>query len=236
MKRLIWLLSLCPVFLSGCFIPLAYPTWSQTPLVPLDAPNEEVHAFRVHVKEDWSGPEFWKEYEYTLAPVPTLAGHSIPQTTVSADYGCLWLCVALNFVVHTHHTLELRLYRPGYETVEIKSWDLTKEIAWKKADDLAEHEKAIDDLLSGPRRDWGSFPHLMRAKLEAPGTSSKSNKAVEFNLQPGSESRAHKKALLFGAEEYERLAASFAATNDELRDTQARLLAKAAWLRKRAAE
>src|SRR5262245_27274829 len=131
MKGLNWLFGMCPLLLSGCIVPFAYPTWSQTPLLSLDAPSKEVHAFRVDVKEDWSSPEFWKENQYKLTPVSTFAGHALPQTTVSADYGCLLLFVALNYVVHTHHTLELRLYRRGFETERISSWDLAREIDWK---------------------------------------------------------------------------------------------------------
>lgn len=235
MKRLNWLLGVFPLFLTGCLV-VSYPTWSQTPLLPLKAPSDEISAFRIYVTETclYERILLKSDYEYSLAKTSTFAGMAMPQTLVTADFvGMVSGLGATTF----HHTLQLRLYRPGFETVGIHSWDLNKEIIWRKAEGIMKREKAIDDLLSGPRgTDWITSQRLMQAKLDAPEFTRTESKTVEFNLKPGSESRAHKQALLFGADEYERLAASFAATNDELRDTQVRLLAKAAWLRKRAAE
>ena len=162
----------------------------------------------------------------------------MPQTTVAFAYGLIMLPIDYA-QTHYHHTLLLRLYRRGYETVEVGSWELHKEIVWKRAADLRGREIALDDIFSGLQHGGQvSAPSVLQAKFAMPGLELNWNdsKRVDFNLQPGSESRAHKKALLFGADEYERLASSFAASTEELRDAQARLLAKAAWLRKRAAE
>jgi hypothetical protein len=170
---------LCLPFLSGCLFPYcAYPTIDYTPAVKLDAPPGEVHAFRVDITRptaDMSvfvGPVFER-----LSELPATNTDEVPaQVKPSVSYGFVVIGIALNYLTHTSHSVALRLYRPGYELVEIKSWQRMNRVAWKPIQDAAAQEQTLDLLLPAER------------------------------LEPGSVSLAHREALLFGASEYERLA------------------------------
>jgi hypothetical protein len=169
--------------MSGCIVPYcAYPTLGYTPSVKVGPEPNTVHAFRVDSTRlgadigvfnfgDHDGDE-----RFTDVPV-TNTDEVSAQLKPSVSYGLVVIGIALNYLTHTSHSIALRLYRPGHELIEVRSWERAERVAWRAAPDLASQEKALDDLM-GAR-----------------------------NLEPGSASPAHKKALLFGASEYERLAA-----------------------------
>jgi hypothetical protein len=182
-----WVLCL---LLAGCipFVPVyyTYPTVSHVSGVAVEAPREEVRAFRVDVLDH------------------STCMHCPAQSKVALDYGWIWNGIALIYDGNTHHTLRVRLYRPGWQTVEIKPWEKTAVVKWTPAPDLAAQEQALDDLLSTWETDFiGQCRLLDRAGTnpEPPRDSSR----FRF-LATGSVSAQHRQVLLFAAAEYERLA------------------------------
>jgi hypothetical protein len=129
------------------------------------------------------------------------------QTKLSLTRGYYVIGVALNYPYLTHHSVAVRLYRPGFEVVEVQG---IEPVVWKPALDVKSQEEALDSL----------FP------LEA-----KELLLVHRTLDVGSVSLDHRAALLFGAAEYERLAW---VAPSEFRRTQ--LLTKAAHLRELASQ
>jgi hypothetical protein len=185
MRRISFLVVclLCLFSLSGCFIPnCVYPKLDHTPSVKFDAPANEVHAFRVDIRNLKADLDFIQGtssvYE-RLAEVPVSKTNEVPsQTRPSVTSGFYMIGIALNYPIHTSHSVALRLYRPGYELCEIRSWEHVNRVTWKPATGLEAQEKALDAL----------FP--------------------QKRLEPGSQSAKHREALLFGAAEYKRLAAA----------------------------
>lgn len=187
------LLLACLAFLGGC-IPYAVPSIDYTPRVTLEAPREEVRAFRVDIAYDkydflFSGT-LAKTHSERLREVPISSRDVVPgQLKTSITTGLVVIGVAVNFRIQEGGAVALRLYRPGYELVEVKSRQLTYQVEWKPATDLPAWERVLDQLFGGKRagdeREAGRF-------LRGPVA--------------GSASAAHREALLFGASEYERLA------------------------------
>ena len=106
------------------------------------------------------------------------------QVKASVQYGIVAIG-PLTFRYLEGSTLALRLYRPGYELVEIAAWEATNRVEWKRLSAMTVDEAAVNALFGG-------------------------------NLEPGSASKAHRAALLFGASEYDRLAGSSSSTEREL--------------------
>jgi hypothetical protein len=132
----------------------------------------------------------------------------------------IWNCIALIYTKHTSHNVLLRLYRPGYELVEFDSWLARSEIEWNKASSVAEQEKAIDGLLH----------------VRAPYFGEKEGEYSFPGLAAGSTSEGHRKALLFAASEYERVAAQLRAGREDPEQSGKRLLQKAGALKELAAK
>jgi hypothetical protein len=189
------------LLMAGCIpIGYAYPTVSYIPATPVSAPTDEVHAFRVDVADDDNSPEFAEDDEYVLQRLPLEKdGRFDSQVKVSVDYGWFWNWIAYVYDEYTHHTLMVRLYRPGYHTIEIESWQKTGKVEWQPAKSLDEQEKAIDDLLSTWTRSRMSTQHLYN-QVGPPRDSS-----VFRYLAAGTASDEHLQALQFAASEYERL-------------------------------
>ncbi len=190
-RRRVRLLGLlCLILLPGCLIPYAFPTVSCVPAVPLGAEAVSVHAFRVDVTRKWI--DIGAQDAYRLAEIPVSALGSVPvQGKLSATYGMYVLGVALNYPVYTSHSVEIRLYRPGFKLVEVESWDLLDRVEWKKLAPTEDEEQVLDRLYltSDSAKCEDHWPACRRF------------------LEPGSASAAHRAALLFGVAEYERLAA-----------------------------
>lgn len=192
MRRTILLAGhlLCLFSLGGCIFPYcAYPTLDWTPRVKLDTSPSEVHAFRVDIiKATADLGVFVEPGDESLSAIPVASTDEVPaQVKASVSYGFVVIGFALNFLTHTSHSVALRVYRPGYELVEIRSWERVNRVAWKPAGDLGAQEKAIDRLLPLDR------------------------------LEAGSRSPAHREAILFGAAEYERLASVAQSQDDQAR-------------------
>jgi hypothetical protein len=218
--------------LSGCFVPVgaAWPSVSVTPLLQVNATGGQVRAFRVDSSTSHGGIEFSGENEYVLSEVPVSSGGLVsPQGNVGCDY--FWYCnfIALSYGQVKHHSTLVRLYRPGCQTVEVASWNLPHEVAWRGVADLAGQEKSLDDLLATGTanifREW--------AVRDADPSREDYAERLFGGLAPGSKSPEHRKVLVFAASEYERLAktAPESAAGQAIRD---RLKRKAEWLRERA--
>lgn len=207
------------VFLPGCFLPYAAPSLSYVPPFDLECPAGEVHAFRVNITrttKNHAQSETIALKEIGVDGMKKTAGQTgleINRGRLTGDEG-------------TSHTIAVRLYRPGFETVELNSWDSPGKVIWKPALTAAVQELALDDLFdlgNVDRKDDQSEVERRRKRM----------------LEPGSVSEAHRAALRFGAAEYARLAGqivgkerSVPTAQQELRD---RLVAKARRLEQLAA-
>ena len=168
-------------FMGGCVFPYcAYPTLDYIPSVKLESPSSDVHAIRIDIYKPtadlsvFDGPIYER-----LSKIEATSTDEIPaQLKPSFSHGLVVIGIAVNFLTHTSHSVAIRLYRPGYEVVEVKTWERVNRVVWKVALDLEAQEKAVDTLLP-----FGC-------------------------LELGSKSPAHRDALFFGAAEYERLAAN----------------------------
>lgn len=213
--------GLLSLLFAGCIpIGYVYPTVSYIAPVAVGAGPDEVHAVRVDVADDDNSPEFAEHDKYILQTLSlTPNGSFDPQIKVAVDYGWLWNCVQLIYSEHTHHTLMVRLYRPGYKTIEIESWQKTGQVKWEVAADLVDREEAIDDLVAT----WKTTYLSPQYQYAHPGNPR--DTMVFQTLAPGSISDEHRDVLLFAAGEYERLAGQ-AKTQAELR-SRAEIKAKA---------
>jgi hypothetical protein len=210
-SRIGWIAYLlCLSCLAGCLPYCAGPSLSYTPAVEFAAPASEVHAFRVDItKEKVDLDVFSKE---CLSEIPAQNTDEVPaQLRPGVTSGLVVFGVAVNYVTCTSHSLALRLYRPGYDLVEVASWQLNNRVTWHAAAHLAAQEEAVDSLFPLDRGD-------------------KSMGQESHRLANGSASPAHRQALLFGASEYDRLEHLV-----ESKDQLARLSRKAAALRDLAA-
>src|SRR6266436_5073668 len=149
-------LTVCPLLLSGCIIPYTYPRLSCTPGLAFDAPVEVVHAFRVDFTNYTAdiGSFLPEDGVQQLSEISLDSAPNVPaQAKLSVDYGFLLIGVALNYFIHTNHTVGLRIYRPGFELVEIHSWERGEQIAWKPATDIAAREETLHRLFPISRLD-----------------------------------------------------------------------------------
>lgn len=173
--------------LGGCIFPYVGPSIAYTPSVKLDVPREEVRAFRVDIassrfipfRHDEITAMLSKSIAERLSEVPISYEDEVPgQMKASVQYGVVVVGL-FNGVRRDHDSVALRLYRPGYDLVEIGSWEGANRVEWKPAVDVSAQEKVIDRLFSD---------------------------CFRYSQAKGSGSPAHREALLFGASEYERLA------------------------------
>lgn len=187
MKRPILLACLmCLPLLGGCILPYVGPSIAYTPRLKLEAPRDEVRAFRVDItlrqfipfRHDEITAMLSKSFAESLSEVLISYEDEVPvQLKASVQHGVVVVGL-FNGVSRNRDSVALRLYRPGYDLVEIGSWEGANRVEWKPAVDVSAQEKAIDRL----------FPDCF-----------------PFSQAKGSGSPAHREALLFGASEYERL-------------------------------
>jgi hypothetical protein len=238
--------SLCPL-VTGCLgIGWAYPTASFIPSVAVGTAAQDVRAFRIDVKNDTghlqgAGIESNSPSEndrYVMSEMTGRFGDRlIPQGKLAVDYGCTGLDSPGANIQQTSHTLLVRLYRSGFKTVEITSWQFDANPVWHEAPTLQAREKAVDDLVSTFVRDAQAH-EVPGTKYDTKdggrGNDSPRDSAVFARMAPGSASSGHRAALLFAASEYELLA--HGGTEGADRDFAARVSAKSTALRKLAAE
>jgi hypothetical protein len=203
--------------LPGCLLPFAVPKVSQTPLLNLGPEADQIHVFRVDDTLDFV--DIGGVDHLTYSEITSNSGWLLPRTKLSATYG-FYVYSVLSYPCYISHSLGLKLYRPGYELVELDSWEQPGKIVWNEAPDLASQEKVLDKLfLMKPDERWDDL-------------TSASDKC----LSPGSASPEHQRVLLFAAAEYERLASRLVANGTEEKNSRARLEAKASKLRELAAK
>ena len=85
----------------------------------------------------------------------------ISRGVVQEGFGTFnYVCMAYPFVASSNSTaMAIRLYRPGFETVQGDAYGLLQwwhwcqkcEVRWKKAEDFSAQQKAIDDLVGAVR-------------------------------------------------------------------------------------
>jgi hypothetical protein len=223
--------GLLGLFAAGC-MPLGYvyPKVSYIPPGTVGPVRDEVHAFRVDITNDDNSIGMTEKDRYVLSPLPLHEDGSFePQTKVSVDYGWLLYGFMDFFDASTHHTLLVRLYRPGYHTLEIESWQTKGRMHWVEARTLEEQEQAIDDLVST----WKTTPERIQIKAASNGFVPPHDPIVFHYFAPASASEEHRQALCFAASEYEHLLGT---AKDKDPDLQARLQAKAKALLEMAAK
>jgi hypothetical protein len=186
MKRARWLLYgaglIVPCLLGAGCIPYVYPKLDYVPGSEPEPMATDVHAFRVDVSAYKA--LMAENGECTLTEITPRSDGSIPpQSRVTVEHGFVFI----NLPLGRYHAMHVRLYRPGYQLVKRNSWDLADKISWKPAPDWKAQEKVVDDLLAFPvQRASGNY-------LSSP-----------FPLPPPSPEE--KRALVFAAAEYERVA------------------------------
>jgi hypothetical protein len=212
MRRSWIVVPLLFISLAGC-IPVfyAYPTVSYVPGLSFGRDHDNVFAFRVDVTDDTPGPG---RYEMRNLPI-SRSGYVGGQGKTSVDGGFDWDLIAGAFTHQTSHTLRVRLYRPGFELIEIRSWQGTQGIQWKDAKGVVAWEKTLDRLLAPSEA--------------APLTQAAENQFA--HLEPGSASSQHQETLRFVAAEYERLATKLDLDDAEAEQACERCRAKAKCLR-----
>jgi hypothetical protein len=153
----------CGLFATGCIVPYrAHPTFDFTPAVKLPDDGADVRAFRVDITRSTHHVNLFeptaKEW---LTEIPLAREARIgPQYKAGSDFGLVIIGGALNYVTRSSDSLALRIYRPGYETVEIRSWQRVDELVWVPAPTRESEEAALDRLLPpGQAREPKSAAH-----------------------------------------------------------------------------
>lgn len=223
MSRWFVLIALLP-HCTGCLY-YAYPTLTHTPELAVDNKDGSVQAFRVDIDRTERKP-LAPITQYTLTSIPLDSRGLIPsQLELAPATGVLNPLGVVEGGQHERslYTMVVRLYKPGFRTMEVKAWEKSRELQWFPAPDLLAQEKAIDDLLAVPatpdQPSKGAWWELKDEKL--PG----------LGLQPGSVSSSQRKALEFAATEYQRLACTPIASSPSMQIARERLQQKANWLR-----
>lgn len=158
-RRIPWLLFL--PLLGGCLCG-GYPRLDRTPEMHLDNVAAEVHAFRVDVSHNDMLPVFdlisnsptynWKLQESRSADITKLSiepdGTVPAQLKASLCYTLFYPMIVVNAFQTKGHSLAVRLYRPGYALLEVRSWGRGDPIVWRWLTDVKEQVKAVDALLA----------------------------------------------------------------------------------------
>lgn len=196
----------------GC-LPYVMPALDVTPPLTPGGQGADVRAFRFDVSERHGSPCYGSE-QYSLCEIPRVAGIVPPQAQPGIDSGLI-IIGPLSYHFHHHEGVQVRLYRPGYQTITAKSWDVGKRVIWEPAETVAAREHAIDDVIA-PSGDVTSSMFLRQRK--------DGEWRLPPGLRPGSFSPAHRRCLEFVVREYRELAESPLATKDD----RTRLLDRAA--------
>jgi hypothetical protein len=99
----------------------------------------------------WKGDSWSFEQ---LSELPVTGGKEVPaQFKASLSHGYFFPLIVVNAFTHTSHSLSLRLYRPGYELVEIKPWERIDRVVWRPAADVEAQVRSLEQLLAGTTED-----------------------------------------------------------------------------------
>jgi hypothetical protein len=212
------------VLLAACFgsggcvaIPYAYPKLDYVPGYDPGPKGPECEAFCVDVTAKQR--DLGETGEYTIAEITPRADGSFPaQARLTVERGHYFATLVVNYNVGRLHTTRVRLYRPGYQLIELEPWESADKAAWQPAADWAAQEKAVDDLLRRPAMtEFAAAQQKKRELLLSPGKELR-----ELPTVAGPETT---RIFLLAAMEYERIA-TLAPPADaaRLRDKAARLL------------
>lgn len=150
MKRARLLVCGVVALASGCLLPYAYPKLDYVPGTGVGADGPVVHAFRVDATLDQI--DIGEQGTFKLRAIGPLEKGRLPgQFGASLERGYYVAGGAINYNVGRRHDTRVRLYREGYELVEIPAWGWPGSIVWTRATDLAAQEKAVDDLVRPPK-------------------------------------------------------------------------------------
>jgi hypothetical protein len=180
-------------------VPYCCPEIHSVAEVRVPGPSDDVDIFRVDGTEYfqgrgalyWGVPYLYESHE--LARLEPTDRKTLPsQWSVGIEHG--WLSIGLEngCYVANKHTVAVRFYRIGFETINVGPGDVSKELDWKAVADLAGQEKAVDDLIAPNSRFWDEEPRHDRNHYRG--------------LASGKISAAHREALLFCGQEYDRIA------------------------------
>jgi hypothetical protein len=133
---------------AGC-LPYAYPKLSCVPGTELGPEASDVHAFRVDAETDFP----FGDSKYALTEITLQADGTLPtQWRVTIERGTVDPSGRLYHLSGGQaHETRVRLYRPGYRLVELKSWDSTDRIVWQPASDWRAQVEALTGLLAPPQ-------------------------------------------------------------------------------------
>jgi hypothetical protein len=235
MSRWLFLIALLP-HCTGCLY-YAYPTLSHTPELAVDNKDGSVHAFRIDIDRTERKP-LAPVTQYTLTSIPLDSRGLIPsQLELAPATGVLNPLGIVEGGKHERnlYTIFVRLYKPGFRTMEVKAWEKSRELQWFSAPDLLAQEKAIDDLLADPAAPQWSLDGKVKdigTLATATWWEQKDEKSSGLGLQPGSVSPSQRRALQFAATEYQRLASTPNAGSPSMQIARERLQRKADWLRR----
>lgn len=200
------LVVLCPL-LSGCFPLLyAYPSLSVVPPIEAGPVPDKIYAFRVDVTDEQNGAEFPDHDCYVFREIQLSGTSRIPsQVKIDLDRG--WMFYGpVKYSAHTHNAVCVRLYRPGWQTVEVARPEAARHLSWVKAEGTRAREKAVDDLLSTWKTDSSGQAEYYRKIRSGDGTPRQPEDTTLFRcLAPGSAGGQHRWLLLFAADEYQRI-------------------------------
>lgn len=188
--------ALVLVSCGGCLGGYVYPTMAVVPRVPVGVHvADEVHAFRVEITDckgsvDLSGTDDYLFKELKINPGGTVPAQGLWR------FGRGWWGIYhnLGYRQRLHPTIRVRLYRPGYQTVEVQPWEWRGKVKWVEARTLADQEKAIDDLVSSQGTN-----DLYRINPDV-----WSNDRSDYNVAPPRRG-VQREALEFVAGEFDRL-------------------------------
>jgi hypothetical protein len=111
--------------------------------------DDEIHVFRVDISDSTVSVEFWADDWYIFSRLKQ-NDDAIPAIMMAGmDWGWVWNCIAMQYWKHRHQTVRVRVYRRGFQTVEIcPNWLRSPEIEWTEVHSLGDEEDALDRLLS----------------------------------------------------------------------------------------
>jgi hypothetical protein len=168
----------------GCLTPYAFPHFERTAAICL-APNSDIHVFRVdetEARKHFILGMSWSNKVRLGEKTPDRNGNIRAQHsfTISHGLGLIGQLACDGDGRHFRHDLSVILYRPGHATVRLRSNEDYGQVEWKPLPDVKDQLRELQWACSVARSTDG--------------------------LMPGSASAGHRRALLFFASEFERLA------------------------------
>ena len=191
---------------ASCFF--ARPELSVCPRTGVELPPDEVVAVRVDVQEQthWHFAHPMRSEEHTFAPIDIDGGQIPRQLRLSWYRG--WSGLLLMSGEWYEKTVMTKLYRRGYKTVVIRSWDKPIPVEWQPALTPEEQQIAIQDF-SFTSHAIDDRQQFLRTRV---------------TLAPGSASQQHRQVLLFIATEYKRVCELFPPESDGRKDCLGQLV------------